>query len=330
MEENLQLEEVQKSNQQAQDQIPYDPNAALKNPDGYTSVPDVLQETPVEEVSPNLVDAVEVTNPQVEDFRNIETLGSSGDFITGDNILDNNREVLYPLQFASIENASLDPVLDTDWNIIDTVGDISDPDDEVEVVDPPVPPVDPPADPPVPPVDPEDPEDPEEPEDPEDPEEPEDPEDPEDPDSEHPNNGFGNGDQDAPGNSLDNNNAENDQTPGEQGNSHQNNNGNGGGGGNNGFGNGDQDAPGNSGPNNNAENAESPNPNIGDLIDRFVEENPGTEWREDSYNQYDDNNSHLDSNHSEIESFDFQDYYHIPEFHDINLDIHHNGGESDF
>lgn len=33
------------------------------------------------------------------------------------------------------------------------------------------------------------------------------------------NNGYGNGDQDAPGNSLDTNNAENDQTPGSNGNS---------------------------------------------------------------------------------------------------------------
>jgi hypothetical protein len=93
---------------------------------------------------------------------------------------------------------------------------------------------------------------------------------PEDPGSKNENNGFGNGDQDAPGNSLDNNNAENDQTPGEQGNSHQNNGNNGGGGGNNGFGNGDQDAPGNSGPNNNAENAETPGPNTGELVDKFI------------------------------------------------------------
>ncbi len=51
-------------------------------------------------------------------------------------------------------------------------------------------------------------------------------------DFDHDNNGGGNGDQDAPGNSGGNNS-----------------------GGNNGGGNGDQDAPGNSGGNNNAENA---------------------------------------------------------------------------
>ena len=78
------------------------------------------------------------------------------------------------------------------------------------------------------------------------------------------NNGWGNGDQDAPGNSLDNNNAENHQgsdggpgggdgTASSRGNS--GNNGNGGSKGNNGFGNGDQEAPGGSGDNNNAENA---------------------------------------------------------------------------
>ena len=88
------------------------------------------------------------------------------------------------------------------------------PEEPEKPVDPPVdpnPPVDPPIDPPPvdPPVDPEDPTDPEEPEDPTDPEEPEEPEDDEKDKKEHQDNGFGNGDDDAPGNSGPNNNAEN-------------------------------------------------------------------------------------------------------------------------
>jgi hypothetical protein len=74
------------------------------------------------------------------------------------------------------------------------------------------------------------------------------------------NNGYGNGDQDAPGNSLNNNNAENAQknklnnvgvdTHG----GHEKDLDENGKQGNNGWGNGNQDAPGNSQNNNNAEN----------------------------------------------------------------------------
>ena len=60
-------------------------------------------------------------------------------------------------------------------------------------------------------------------------------------DFDHDNNGWGNGDQDAPGNSGGNNNAENGPDGSKPG--------------NNGIGNGDQNPPGNSGGNNNAENA---------------------------------------------------------------------------
>lgn len=123
---------------------------------------------------------------------------------------------------------------------------------------------------PPPPTDPEDP--PEE-EDPKDPEEEEDP--PSDPDDEDEpndppvdpkpeddkggskgNNGWGNGDQDAPGNSGPNNNAENSDRENpldkDKGKPERDK---GGPQGNNGFGNGDDDAPGNSLDNNNAENA---------------------------------------------------------------------------
>ena len=86
------------------------------------------------------------------------------------------------------------------------------------------------------------------------------------------NNGFGNGDQDAPGGSGDNNNAENsdssDPTDGSNsgggssggGSSGGDSSGGGGPQGNNGFGNGDQDAPGGSADTNNAENSDSTDP----------------------------------------------------------------------
>jgi hypothetical protein len=81
-------------------------------------------------------------------------------------------------------------------------------------------------------------------------------------DFDHDNNGWGNGDQDAPGNSGPHNNAENGPSgdyPGNSGNG--GNSGNPGGpckdtSGNNGFGNGDQTPPANSADNNNAENAQ--------------------------------------------------------------------------
>ena len=67
----------------------------------------------------------------------------------------------------------------------------------------------------------------------------------------HDNNGWGNGDQNPPGNSGDHNNAENGPgntpPPGNPG-------------GNNGWGNGDQKAPGNSASNNNAENSQATPP----------------------------------------------------------------------
>ncbi len=68
-------------------------------------------------------------------------------------------------------------------------------------------------------------------------------------DFDHNNNGWGNGDQDAPGNSGNHNNAENgsgNSNPGGPGKNEA---------ANNGWGNGDQKPPGNSGNNNNAENA---------------------------------------------------------------------------
>ena len=59
--EELQLEEQQKTNQQVQDRVPYDPTAAVRFPDGYTPVADVGYTTPTEQVNPTKVGAVEAT-----------------------------------------------------------------------------------------------------------------------------------------------------------------------------------------------------------------------------------------------------------------------------
>jgi hypothetical protein len=175
MEEQLQLEETQRTNQQSQDQIPYDPNAALKNPDGYTQVPDVLAQTPVEEVDPINVGQVEVTNPQLENASSNEVFGGSGDIpVLEGNDVDNVR-ALKSIPLSQVNNDLLDTLPDGNTT---TNGIVSDDSDTVEEV------LDPPTDPPTdPPKDPEDPEEPEDP-DPEDPD-PEDP-DPEDPDPEDP------------------------------------------------------------------------------------------------------------------------------------------------
>ena len=70
MEENLQLEEAQKSNQQTSDTIPYDPNSAARFPTGYTPVGEGEDNTQTETVGSGLVNAVEVTIPQDEVTRN--------------------------------------------------------------------------------------------------------------------------------------------------------------------------------------------------------------------------------------------------------------------
>ena len=270
--EELQLEEQQKTSQQAQDRIPYDPNAVDRFPEGYTPVGGVSYNTPVEQVDLSKIPAVEAT-------AEVGSLNYSPDFYYGSlsdylpvsqyvpSEVTGNTEISFNFPLGS-NNVIPNSISDIYFSPTDNISIPTDPGKQEEPVDP-VPPMDPPVDPPEEPEDPEDPdpEDPEDPEDPpppppdpedpdpedpedpdpedpdpEDPEDPEDPdpEDPEDPDPEDPedpgkgNNGFGNGDQDAPGNSGSNNNAENDQTPGEQGNSHQNNNDNGGSGGNHG------------------------------------------------------------------------------------------------
>ena len=309
MEENLQLEEIQRSNQQTGDEIPHDPSASATNPEGYTLVPDVIQETPVEEVDPNSVGEVEVTNPQQEGTTNGGILGSSGDIIVGDDSGDDEPEVLNTIPLSPINDVSLDS-LSNEETINPVLEDPQDPEDPEEPpAEPPVDPEEPPAEPPVdpedpeeppaePPVDPEEPEeppvDPEEPEEPPvDPEEP--PVDPENPTGSNPGNDkevgnspwdgeTGASDQPGRGNHQDGEDPEINQPPGDskndggQNSNPENDNGNGRGGGNdfergqnNGWGNGDDDAPGNSGPHNNAENDETPNANAGELVDRFLE-----------------------------------------------------------
>ena len=179
--------------------------------------------------------------------------------------------------------------------------------------------------------DPEDP-DPEDP-DPEDPD-PEDP-DPEDPDPEDPGKGNPGNDKEVgnspwdgetgasnnpgKGNNQDGQDPETNQPPGDakndggQGNNPQNDNDNGGGRGNptrgenNGFGNGDDDAPGNSLIHNNAENNQTSDSDIGILIDKFVEENPGTEWHD-----------HLNIEHDHYEP-EYVTDVNIPDAHEPSI-----------
>jgi len=321
MEEQLQLEETQRTNQQVQDSTPHDPNALSDNPDGYTSVPDVVAQTPVEEVDPINVGQVEVSTPQQEGANSNEVFGGSGNIpVLGDN---SNINSLAGVEVPSGYN-NPESISDDDNTISNLVSSVVDPGVEDQTVDPEEPPVEPPVDPdpedPEPPVDPDpedpDPEDPDpEDPDPEDPDpedpDPEDPDpedpDPEDPDPEDPGKGnpgndkevgnspwdgeTGASDNPGKGNHQDGLDPETNQPPGDsknnggQGNNPENDNGNGGGGGNdpqrgenNGFGNGDQDAPGNSLDNNNAENDQN---SVGNYVDRFVKENPGSHWHEE-------------------------------------------------
>jgi hypothetical protein len=314
----FQLEENLKMSQQAQDHSPYDPNAAVLFPDGYTPVGDVSINTPVEDAPSINVGEVEVTASI--DFSNsaLESYGSSGDNVVLRNITPAEAFKAYGIDITPVKKNDISFNLDTisfgSGNIVDgsiVVDDLPEPEPPVD------PPVDPPADP-----DPEDPEDP-------DPEDPEDP-DPEDPGKGNPGNDkevgnspwdgeTGASDNPGKGNHQDGQDPETNQPPGDsknnggQNNAPKNDSGDGGSGGNNGFGNGDQDAPGNSGPNNNAENSET---SIGDYVDRFVSEHPGDHWYEDII-LFDDNSYYddpqisppvIDFNTSELPHFDNFDH----------------------
>jgi|GEM_PF-3722016 len=116
---------------------------------------------------------------------------------------------------------------------------------------------------------------------------------PEDEAREKGNNGFGNGDQDAPGNSGPHNNAENAADEEEDS--------DGEGKGNNGFGNGDQDAPGNSGSNNNAENAddEEEGPNGSNANNGFGNDDQDAPGNSGSHNNAENAADEKDSSGSE-------------------------------
>ena len=301
--DELQLEELQRTTQQTQDRSPYDPSAAARFLEGYTPTGYGVDHTPVEQVDPVRVPEVQVSTPQLDDIIPQDLYGSSGD-----NFVFGNREIFSPENVPSIDQTVLlrnANYVSNDLPGINILPDNSSsdpglPDNQGQEVNPPVPPVEPPhppepplppveppVEPPLPPIDPPHPPEPPTPpqppvdppvEPPHPPEPPNPPEPPTPPENhnDHPNNGFGNGDQDPPGNSGPHNNAENDQTPGDQGNSHQNDHlnppgdhGNDNPGPqdppvdntehqNNGFGNGDQDPPGNSGSHNNAENDTTP------------------------------------------------------------------------
>ena len=327
--DELQLEELKKSNQQAQNHSQHDPNAADRFPDGYTPVGEVTINTPVERVDLSPIGELQVTTLQkdlLDDIVPQDLYGSSSDNIVFGNTNDLEVENTKVNSTTPIRNLNYVPNDLPDTNIFSNSNSgnsgLPDSEEQEQIVDTPVPPVDPlvplvdppvdPEDPEDPPVDPEDPEDP--PVDPEDPEDP--PVDPEDPNSGNQNNGFGNGDQDAPGGSGPNNNAENDQTPGEQGNSHQNDNGNGGNSTNhqnNGWGNGDDNAPGNSGSHNNAENDQTPSGSYDDFVGRFLEENSVDHsqithnWEQDNtFLDYDD--QHIDL-HYDIPEMPYVDHF---------------------
>jgi hypothetical protein len=218
MEENLQLEEIQRTNQQTGNEIPHDPNAATKYPEGYTPIPDVNEQTPVEEVEPSSVGEVEettnVVTPQTGDLKNEGSLSSSGDFVIASDSGDTETKTLNSISPTLSNDVSLDFVPSSDATVVSNSSDATNssvqeetvdsaPEDLQDLVNPqdpqdpqepespvPVDPEDPEEPPTEPPVDPEDPEEPptEPPVDPEDPEEPptEPPVDPEEPPTEPP------------------------------------------------------------------------------------------------------------------------------------------------
>jgi len=353
MEENLQLEEIQRSNQQTGDEIPHDPNASVTNPEGYTPVSDVIQETPVEEVDPNPVGEVEVTTPQQEDTSNGGLLGSSSDtVIDGDNDNDES-ESLNTIPLSPINDVSLDS-LPTNNDSIDSNGDNPDSSSvEEETVDSapedlqdPVNPQDlqdpqePESPAPEPPVDPEEPEEP--------PTEP--PVDPEEPSGGNPGNDkevgnspwdgeTGASDNPGKGNHQDGEDPEINQPPGDskndgtQNDNSENDNGNGGGGGNdfergqnNGWGNGDDTPPGNSGSHNNAENDETPSSTAGELVDKFLEnhsfnddyDNRGGRPEYDTYETEDFGDVNIPDVPEPVIDFDVSDYADEPAAFDFS------------
>jgi hypothetical protein len=347
MEENLQLEETLKTSQQAQDKIPYDPNASARYPDGYTPVGFGEDNTPVENVSPIRVGEIEVSTSRLEDIIPQDLYGYSGD-----NVSFASKEISTLQDNSIIPIVNKSAVFNTLSSIDISFGDNSiDPESPVKevVVDPPVDPPedpeDPPVEPPLPPVDPpEDPEDPpvEPPLPPVDP--PEDPpEDPEDPGKGNPGNDkevgnspwdgeTGASDNPGKGNHQDGQDPEPNQPPGDSKNDGGQNNdekdppGNGGDGGkpenhqDNGWGNGDDDAPGNSLPHNNAENDQSPSGHYDDFVSRFIEENPVDDIQV-SYNWEQDNTDYLDYTHQFDPHFDYVP--ELPHFDNLDLNVDH-------
>ncbi len=200
MEENLQLEEIQRTNQQTGNEIPHDPNASARYTEGYTPVPDVNQQTPVEEVEPSSVGEVEETTnvdtPQTGDLKNEGSLSSSGDFVVGSDSGATETKTLNSISPSLTNDVSLDFVPSSDATIVSNSGDATNPSVQEEVEEQPEPvivPEQPSSPEPSAPPEPEDPENPEEPQppappEPEDPENPEEPQPPAPPEPEDPEN----------------------------------------------------------------------------------------------------------------------------------------------
>ena len=320
MEENLFLEETQKTVLQSQDLVEHDPNAALRNPDGYTPVGEGEDNTPVVEVEPNNIGEVSATTPvstrQVSDLPP-ETYGGTGDFLINpeEEIAEDTSEDLELIPLTETPNVRFQTLsnLDSGSDIIDdnpvdseTPNEVVEPPESSEPEDEPATPLvpeEPTPEPPTPeepepeppaPPEPEEPENPEpedpdpeepEPEDPEEPEEPEDP-DPEEPEPPTPEEPSGQN----PGNNKDVGNSPFDGITGNSGN------------------NGDRTPPGGpmeggeddigeqpgwkgNGPSNSNGNR---NFSDDDLVSRFLEENPQDNDDLDLYNFDDNSPSDLD------------------------------------
>ena len=112
MEENLFLEETQKNIIQSQDAVEHDPNAALRNPEGYTPTRGPRYNTPTLEVNPNDVGEVSATSPvptrQVLDLP-LEAYGGSGDFLIApdEEGVENNPRGLELIPLAETPNVSI-------------------------------------------------------------------------------------------------------------------------------------------------------------------------------------------------------------------------------
>ena len=154
--DELQLEETQRTNQQAQDLIPYDPNAADRFSEGYTPVGEGRDDTPVEQVDPVRVGEVEATAEINSDLgiNNPQDLASGGSDFTLNERVPDQKNINSQVPFndpSRPQNLNVNNLPDT-ANIPVSVGNNPQvPDRQVPqepVIPTPEPPVVPPVNPP--------------------------------------------------------------------------------------------------------------------------------------------------------------------------------------